>query len=90
MGRSKLIEHLRIIGKLDFLLLQLFCLLKANIVLGLLFFLLLVDPSADEKIKSEPLNTVFIARLVSKNNYNNPSPSKPFFSKTNQSDFEIQ
>ena len=44
-----------------------------NILLGLLFFLLLVDPSADDKIKSEPLNTVFIARLVSKNN---SSPNK--------------
>lgn len=61
---------------LDFLPLQLFNVLKVNILLGLLFILLLVDPSADDKIKSEPLNTVFVARLVSKNNHNNSSPSK--------------
>lgn len=59
---------------LDFL--PLFNVLKVNILLGLLFFLLLVDPSADDKIKSEPLNTVFVARLVSKKNHNNSSPSK--------------
>ena len=45
-------------------------------LLGQFFFLLLVDPGADDKIKSEPVNTVFIARLVSKNNHNNSSPSK--------------